>query len=222
MSARYDAVVPLAVATLIMSTWTVRTHADSASDPGATLKSSAISSNGHRGANDTFRAASSARTGRAKERGPERVARKLRAGLLGGLAGGLSGAIGGAVLASSGGGSTDGLGGDGAVRLSGLLGFSAVAPVGVSRVDPDDQFAGPLMGSVVGFAAGIGLASIARSPALFYLICPVASLAGAVGLSEHSRNRSIESTSRGDQGPRLAIQPIPYHGYLLVRGLLSF
>ncbi len=37
-----DIVVPLALATLIMSSWAAHTHADSASDPGMTLKSCAV------------------------------------------------------------------------------------------------------------------------------------------------------------------------------------
>ena len=231
-----DIAVPLAVATLIMSSWTARTHADAASDPGVILKPLAVDrerllvpleekgrrqrldfgrtqrvtlqgsplessdADGNRvNIDGTVRAASSA-AAEGTEEGRRRIARKLGAGVWGGLGGGLFGTIGGTGLAALGGGGTPGFGGGALVSLGGLLGFAAGAAVGVSRVDPVDQLAGSLMGSLLGFGAGIGLTWLAGSPSLLYLV-PVASLAGAVGLSEHSRHRG--RVSGPDQGRNL-------------------
>lgn len=226
--------VPLFVATLTVSPWTARTHADSGSDPGLTLEPLGVDrllvaleekertappglrsvsggapariasrvrdADGYR-ANiiGTVQTASSAETEGTEER-RRRITRKLGAGVWGGLLGSLFGTIGGAGLVGLGGGTADGIGADVPIRLGGLLGFAAGAAVGVSRVDPVDQLAGSLMGSLLGFGAGIGLTWVADNPSLLYLV-PVTSLAGAVGLSEHSRHRG--RVSRPDQGRHL-------------------
>ena len=124
-----------------------------------------------------------------------RIAKKLRAGALWGAAFGLvSGSL-MAVIISPGG---DGLGQPVVFPLFGLLGSTVGTAVGVSRVDPadrHDQFVPSLMGSVLGNVTGVGLASMTRNRNAL-LVCPVVSVVLAVWLSEVSRSRLPEHTSR--------------------------
>ena len=135
----------------------------------------------------------SIKASRGDDRGiDKRIAKKLKAGALGGFVGFLGGTVLGVAALGVGGGG-DGIGGRAAFYFVGSFGSAVGSAVSVSRVDPHDLFAASLMGSMLGFGAGLGLAYISGNPNAF-LISPVFSVASAVWLSEDSRNRSAEIT----------------------------
>ena len=69
----------------------------------------------------------------------------------------------------------------------GSIGYSIGTAVGVSRVDPHDFFGASLIGSVVGFAGGIGLMSASGSELLFPSLF-IGPIVGATLASEWSRS----------------------------------
>ena len=144
------------------------------------------------------------KTSRGDDRGiDKRIAKKLKAGALGGFVGFLGGTVlGFAALGVGGGG--DGIGGREVFYFVGSVGSAVGSAVSVSQVDPHDLFAASLMGSILGFGAGLGLAYIAGNPNAF-LVSPVFSVASAVWLSEDSRNRSAELTLKPPETGRFSL-----------------
>ena len=146
----------------------------------------------------------SMKTSRGDDRGiDKRIAKKLKAGALGGFVGFLGGTVLGFAALGVGGG-VDGIGGREVFYFVGSVGSAVGSAVSVSQVDPHDLFAASLMGSILGFGAGLGLAYIAGNPNAF-LVSPVFSVASAVWLSEDSRNRSAELTLKPPETGRFSL-----------------
>ena len=117
---------------------------------------------------------------------------KLCAGALVGAGAGLAGA--GFVLISAEAnppkGELAGLAVAASAAIFGGIGYVIGVPVGVSRVDPHDQFIASLAGSLIGGGVGF-MATIRQSDAWpSVLICP---LVGAVTMSELTRDASLEA-----------------------------
>ncbi len=140
----------------------------------------------------------------------ERIAKKLGAGV---LMGSLSGLLSGPMAAGIIGGGPEGLSGPAVLYSFGFLGYMVGTAVGVSRVDPHDLFAASLMGSLLGSLSGIGLAAITRNDNVL-LVCPIASVASAIWMSEDSRNRLAEraSTFPGTRHFSVGLIPAPKRG----------
>ena len=126
----------------------------------------------------------------------KRVAQKLTYGALWGAGGGAIGAVVGLALGSledcsdcPHGHNCDlcGLGPIVGSLFVGSIGYSIGTAVGVSRVDPHDFFGASLVGSVVGFAGGIGLMSASGSELLFPSLF-IGPIVGATLASEWSRS----------------------------------
>ena len=117
----------------------------------------------------------------------KRIARKVGSGAFHGIVIGSLGAMWG--------GATDGLGQPAVAAFAGLLGYTVGVAWGVSRVDPHDNIAGSLMGSLLGFGTGPVIARVTGS-SYFLLFSPVASTALAVWFSEDSRIVGTELTFR--------------------------
>ena len=138
------------------------------------------------------------------------------------LMGSLSGFISGSLMFLSIPSGGDGLGQPAVFYFFGLLGYPVGAAVGVSQVDPHDRFVASLMGSLLGNASGFGLAAITGNPYVL-LVCPVASVALAVWMSEGSRDRLAESASKPPEVSRFSVglEPRP-RGHLSVIAKLRF
>ena len=159
-------------------------------------------------------------TGRMDDRETgKRIAKKLGAGTLGGSTFGF---VSGSLMAGSVSASGDGLGQPVIFYFFGLLGYTVGTAVGVSQVDPHDRFVPSLMGSLLGSISGIGLVSMTGNRKAL-LVCPVASVALAVCLSEGSRNRLAERALKPLEFSRFSISlaPIP-RGHLSVVTKLRF
>ena len=123
----------------------------------------------------------------------KRVAQKLTYGALWGAGGGAVGAAMGFALGSlddKNCGDDDtwcGAAGVFGSLFVGSIGYSIGTAVGVSRVDPHDLFGASLIGSVVGFAGGIGLMSATESELLFPSLF-IGPIVGATLASEWSRS----------------------------------
>ena len=135
----------------------------------------------------------------------ERIAKKLGAGV---LMGSLSGFVSGPMAVGIFGGGPEGLSGPAVLYSFGLLGYMVGTAVGVSRVDPHDLFAASLMGSLLGSLSGIGLAAITKNSNVL-LVCPIASVASAVWMSEDSRNRLAERASTFPETRHFSVGLIP-------------
>ena len=135
----------------------------------------------------------------------ERIAKKLGAGV---LMGSLSGFVSGPMAVGIIGGGPEGLSGPAVLYSFGLLGYMVGTAVGVSRVDPHDLFAASLMGSLLGSLSGIGLAAITKNSNVL-LVCPIASVASAVWMSEDSRNRLAERASTFPETRHFSVGLIP-------------
>ena len=163
----------------------------------------------------------SVKTGRGDDREAGiRIAKKLGAGALWGSTFGLfSGTLmAGSVIRPG----VDGIGQEVVFYFFGWLGYTVGTAVGVSRVDPHDRFISSLMGSLLGNVSGIVLAPITGSPNAL-LVCPVASVALAVWLSEGSRNRLAERTSKPLEVSRFSIDLGPsLGGHFLAVAKLRF
>ena len=148
-----------------------------------------------------------------------RIAKKLGAGALWGSAFGL---VSGSLMAGSVSAGGDGLGQPVVFYFFGLLGYTVGAAIGVSQVDPHDHFVASLMGSLLGSVSGIGLASMTGSHSAL-LVCPIASVALAVRLSEGSRNRLAKRTLKPPEVSRFSIglEPSP-KGHLSAVAKLHF
>lgn len=148
-----------------------------------------------------------------------RIAKKLGAGALWGSAFGL---VSGSLMAGSVSAGGDGLGQPVVFYFFGLLGYTVGAAIGVSQVDPHDHFVASLMGSLLGSVSGIGLASMTGSHSAL-LVCPIASVALAVRLSEGSRNRLAKRTLKPPEVSRFSIGLVPSpKGHLLAVAKLHF
>ena len=149
----------------------------------------------------------------------KRIAKKLGAGALGGSAFGL---VSGSLMAGSVSAGGDGLGQPVIFYFFGLLGYTVGTAVGVSQVDPHDRFVPSLMGSLIGSVSGIGLVSMTGNPNAL-LVCPVASVALAVCLSEGSRNRLAERALKPPEVSRFSISLAPSpRGHLSAVAKLRF
>ena len=151
----------------------------------------------------------------------KRIAKKLRAGVLKGSAFGLaSGSLMMGIVSPG----ADGLGQPVIFYAFGYIGYTVGTAVGVSQVDPHDLFAASLMGSLLGNISGIGLAAITGGNRHVLFVCPVASLALAVWLSEESRNRRLAKlTLKPPEISRFSIGLAPSpRGHLLAVAKLRF
>ena len=108
-----------------------------------------------------------------------RIAAKLFTGFAAGGAAYFIGSRVGRLAAGEGGWGTFGF-----VILSGVVGYTVGAPIGVSMIDPYDQPVKTMAGSFMGFGAGIAISYLNREYWHMF-ICP---LVGAVIMSERSRN----------------------------------
>ena len=149
----------------------------------------------------------------------ERIAKKLGAGV---LIGSLSGFLSGQMAAGIIGGGPEGLSGPAVLYSFGFLGYMVGTAVGVSRVDPHDLFAASLMGSLLGSVSGIGLVAITRNSNVL-LVCPIASVALSVWMSEDSRNRLAERASKPSEARRFSVGLVPNStGHLSAVATLRF
>ena len=125
--------------------------------------------------------------GASEEDRGARVFRKLGGGVLGGVVWGFGGMVAGAALGSTENceGDLCGLGRAAGALLLGTAGYTVGAAIGVSRVDPHDQFIPALGGSAAGLIAGFYMTSAATIlwPTLF-----AAPIITATMMSEWSRD----------------------------------